>query len=65
MHAWRFWSRGKEIHHGSKAGQPAVKDHGREQRMGGCARRATSSVTHGSDPGAHDTGRYVYVDNFR
>jgi hypothetical protein len=36
-----------------------------EQRMGGCACRATSSVTHGSDPGAHDTGRYVYVDNFR
>jgi hypothetical protein len=67
MHFLRFWSRVKEAHHGSKVGQPAVRDQRRDQRIGGCAPHAGSSIPQGSESGAHlgDTGRYVYVDNFR
>ena len=67
MHVLRFWSRVKEAHHSSKVGQSGVRDQRRDQRIGGCVPHAGCSVPQGSESGAHlgDTGRYVYVDNFR
>jgi hypothetical protein len=67
MHAWRFWSRAREVHDGRRVAQPAVTDQDRACRKRTCGRPADDSAAQASESGVHagGTGRYVYVDNFR